>query len=43
MQLQLKHLPIVFLAVAAICLAGAFSSPALPPEQAVVATAQIAR
>ena len=41
MQLQLKHLPIVFLAVAGICLAGAFSTSTLPPEEvAVPITAQ---
>jgi hypothetical protein len=37
MQLQLKHLPFVFLAVAGICLAGAFSASTLPPEKAAAA------
>ena len=37
--MQLKHLPIVFLAVAGLCLAGAFSASTLPPEKAPVAAA----
>jgi hypothetical protein len=39
MQLQLKHLPFVFLAVAGLCLAGAFSASTLPPEEAPVVVA----
>jgi len=30
--MQLKHLPYCFLVVAAICLAGAFTASATPPE-----------
>ncbi len=33
MQLQLKHLPILFLLVAGICLAGAFSASQAPVEE----------
>jgi hypothetical protein len=32
MQLQLKHLPLVFLAVAALCLTGAFAASADAPD-----------
>ncbi len=37
MQLQLKHLPFVFLAVAAICLTGAFA--ASTPDDKLAQTA----
>ena len=36
MQLQLKHLPFVFLVAAGICLAGAFSASTLPVQEAAV-------
>ncbi len=35
--MQLKHLPFVFLVVAGICLAGAFSASPLPPEDVAAA------
>jgi hypothetical protein len=34
MQLQLKHLPILFLAVAALCLTGAFKASFATPSAA---------
>ncbi len=40
MQLQLKHLPILFVAMAALCLTGAIAASLRPAAQDSVAVAQ---